>query len=142
MGPRRYEAGGLTTQNTIVTRICCSTPSLRAGGTSHTRIDRGCFASLSCAPVCRLTKHVDEEQLGDIPVAELGVFLLERRPDSGTFLRNDASLLGRGLARPHGPYQLTQPHRHGGRSLKLIAPSTPNCKGKPVSRSLSLSLRR
>jgi len=67
----------------------------------------------SLSPLLLLTEHVDEEKLGDIPVAELDVFFFEGRTDAGALLGHHPSLLRRRLARPHGPDQLPQLHRHG-----------------------------
>lgn len=67
-----------------------------------------------------LTEHVDEEKLGDIPVAELDVFLLESRPYTSALLRHHPPLRRRRFARPHGPDQLPQPHRHGLKLARLF----------------------
>lgn len=56
---------------------------------------------------------MNEEELGDIPVPELDLFLFKGGPDACTFLSHDASLLRRGLARPHRPNKLAQLDRHG-----------------------------
>lgn len=80
---------------------------------SSLRYHYSCHPRPAPSLLLSLTKHVDEEKLGDIPVAELDVFFFERRPDACTLLGHDPSLLGRGLARPHGPNQLAQLDGHG-----------------------------
>lgn len=89
-----------------------------------------CHAIPAHALLLSLTKHVDEEEFGDIPVAELDVFLLESRPDACTLLGHDPSLLGRGLARPHRPDQLTQLDGHvSARSVSFASRRTRPCAG-------------
>lgn len=59
-----------------------------------------------------LTKHVYEEELGDIPVAVFGILLLKGRADACALLCNHSSLLRGGLARPHCPDKLPELDRH------------------------------